>query len=190
MRFAARKSSALNAMQRKNSRRSIFDGLVFLLLFSVCSFFPQQMLAGMCTVLPGETYVFTKEPIDVVIPCAEKDLEMLELCIEGIRNNCDELRRIFVISSRKLTNNAEWIDERIFPFNKEDVARELFDSIEDSWEYMATPQNRLGWMYQQLLKFYAFFVIPGIFIKYSHIGCRYNFSEPGVFYSREWGCVF
>jgi hypothetical protein len=112
-------------------------------------------------------YSFTADPIDVVIPCTVKDRVSLELCIEGIRSYGQGVRRIIVISEEKLSDNAEWFDERRFPFRKSDIALALFQQDRSAaLEYMTrcanAGYNRLGWIYQQLLKLYALSVIPDI----------------------------
>ncbi|WP_068471342.1 DUF6492 family protein [Candidatus Protochlamydia phocaeensis] len=108
-------------------------------------------------------YQFNLEPIDVIIPSTNKDLLTLDLCINGIRANCSQVRRIIVVSAEPLTNQAEWFDERLFPFNKANLALRLLKGNEAMAQaYLNTPENRLGWYYQQLLKLYASFVIPGL----------------------------
>jgi hypothetical protein len=108
-------------------------------------------------------YPFTNEPLDVIIPCTEKDLTTLEHCIAGILKNGRPIRRVIIVSNRKLTNKAEWFDEKKFPFCKADVALQLCgEDAARAKAYLTAPQSRTGWYYQQLLKFYAPFVIPGI----------------------------
>lgn len=103
------------------------------------------------------------EPIDVVIPSIEKDLPTLDLCIDGIKKNCVGIRDIYVVSKNKLTEKAIWIREDLYPFNKELVASAVFTNIDQREKYYTkNPNNRIGWIYQQLLKLYAPFVIPGI----------------------------
>ena len=60
--------------------------------------------------------------IDVVIPAHEKDIDTLDLCIDAIRANVKDVRRIIVVSKYKLTNNAEFFPETNYPFSFEDVA--------------------------------------------------------------------
>ncbi len=108
-------------------------------------------------------YAFTDEPIDVVIPSTAKDLEILEACIEGIRYNGSNIRRIIVVSKTPLTDEAEWYDEKLYPFSKYDIALWLKKGDQQAAEcFMAEPSSRVGWYYQQLLKLYATFVIPDI----------------------------
>ena len=59
--------------------------------------------------------------IDVVIPAHKKDIDTLDLCIDGIRNNVKDVRRIIVVSKDKLTDNAEFYCEEDFPFSFQDV---------------------------------------------------------------------
>lgn len=93
--------------------------------------------------------------VDVVIPCIEKDLEILNACIDGAKKYVNGVRRIIVVSPKELTKNAEWFDEANFPFTLADVGMELGGiGIGD--------HERRGWYLQQLLKFYAPFIIPGI----------------------------
>lgn len=105
----------------------------------------------------NKIYSFSEDPIDVVIPSTEKDKDTLELCIEGIKANCRNIRRVIVVSPSKLTDKAEWFDEKKYPFSKFDIALEIFHQNHE----MARRHN-MGWFYQQLLKLYAPYVIPGI----------------------------
>lgn len=112
--------------------------------------------------IANHLYSFRKEPIDVVIPAIEKDLLTLDLCIDGIRKNGSEIRNIYVISPKALTNKAIWFDEKEFPFSFFDIANAIFGDEKMATNYLERHDNRIGWIYQQLLKFYAFLVIPNI----------------------------
>jgi hypothetical protein len=108
-------------------------------------------------------FSFSKEPIDVVIPCCEKDLYSLDLCIKGIRKNGKNIRRIIVVSDKKLTDEAEWFEEKNYPFTKKDLALEIFHNDPKAGiAFLESPHSRIGWIYQQFLKLYAYFVIPDI----------------------------
>ncbi len=126
--------------------------------------------SGLCKVLAShdifnkkKTYQLTNEPIDVVFITHPKDLRTLPLAINGIKTHGKNIRRIIVVSEQKLTEDAEWFDENLYPFSKEAVALEIFNN---DWEqmqaYMDESQSRIGWIYQQFLKLYAPFVIPGL----------------------------
>ena len=59
--------------------------------------------------------------IDVVIPSHEKDIDTLDLCIEGIRKNVKDVGRVIVVSRNKLTDNVEFFPEEDLQFSLEDV---------------------------------------------------------------------
>ena len=137
-------------------------------LFSQCliiAISATQLLSSNTALRPNNrqlTYAFTNEPIDVVIPAISKDLATLDLCIEGIKKNGQNIRSIYVVSPTQLTQKAYWIDEKMFPFSKKDVASTIFGNETKALGYLSKPGNRIGWIYQQLLKLYVPFVVPGI----------------------------
>lgn len=135
------------------------------------------LLWFLCGALYAE-FTFVKEPIDVVIPCVEKDLPALELCIDGIRRYGKDVRRIIVVSSRKLTDNAEWFDEALYPFSKDDIAKEM------------GTRSRVGWVYQQFLKLYAPFVIPEISSNVLMLDSDTIFLHPVEFLTEEGAALF
>ena len=59
--------------------------------------------------------------IDVIIPAHRKDVDTIDLCIEGIRKNVKNVNRVIVVSKEKLTDKAEFYNEKDFPFSIEDV---------------------------------------------------------------------
>ena len=107
-------------------------------------------------------YPLTRDIIDVVIPCSQKDLYTLKMCIDGIRNNGTDIGRIIVISQKRLSKKAEWYSEASFPFTIFDVAEELSKGDPIIRGLLARPGSRAGWYYQQLLKLYAPLVIQDI----------------------------
>ena len=127
------------------------------------------VFAFVCTVTFVDARIFERtqfefihEPIDVVIPCSKKDIDILDMCISGIRNNCSNVRRIIVVSESRYTDNAEWMSESVFPFRKDDIVQELFADQSQIDRYKGVIRGRLGWIYQQLLKLYAPLVIENI----------------------------
>jgi hypothetical protein len=99
----------------------------------------------------------------VVIPSTHKDAAVLSHCIKGIKQNCQDVRRIIVISKSPMTTEAEWISEEYFPFTKEEVALYLNrGNANKAQQYLNERPSRVGWYFQQLLKFYAAFNIPNI----------------------------
>jgi hypothetical protein len=107
-------------------------------------------------------YQFTQDPIDVVIPCHEKDAVQLERAIEGVKKNVKGLRRIIVISSKPFTRNAEWASEQLFPFSKQSIIQEALQNPDAAQAYLHHPHCRAGWIYQQFLKLFAAYYIPNI----------------------------
>ncbi len=107
-------------------------------------------------------YTLSPEPIDVVIPAVDKDLETLEYCIEGIRKNGENIRRIIVVSPTRLTNKAEWFDEKNYPFHFSSIAQEMAHGNQKEADAILQRKYKMGWVLQQLLKLYAPLVIPNI----------------------------
>lgn len=108
-------------------------------------------------------YQLVNDPIDVVIVTHPKDIETLDYCIEGIRENCSQVRRVIVVSAKPLTDRAEWFNENQFPFSHDDVFLAIGRGDRHrSSEFFRHHGRPSGWYYQQLLKLYAPFVIPGI----------------------------
>lgn len=133
-------------------------------------------------------YVLLDDPIDVVIPAIEKDLATLEYCIQGIKDNCQNCRRIIVVSPKKLTDNAEWYPETDYPFSKDDVSLYLnrMDPIQAKLFKQKT-DSRLGWYYQQLLKLCAPSVIPGISSNVLVVDADTVFFRPIEFLNEDGG---
>ncbi|HAB99787.1 MAG TPA: hypothetical protein DCE71_08205 [Parachlamydiales bacterium] len=104
-------------------------------------------------------YPFSQSPIDVVIPSTPKDLDTIDLCIQGLRENVENIGRIVVLSEVRLTDKAEWFDERKFPFSRFDAAYEIFKDVEEANDYL-TWRDRL--FFNQILKLYAPLVIPNL----------------------------
>lgn len=144
------------------------------------------VFVGMCANFPKITYEFGTAPIDVVIPCTEKDLPTLELCIDALRTYAQGIRRIIVVSRKKFTEKAEWFDERYYPFSKYDVAWEVFNrNHERAVSFIEKPGSRCGWLYQQLLKLYAPFVIPEISSNLLIVDADVIFFKPVSFLTKE-----
>jgi len=126
-------------------------------------------------------YNLQSDPIDIVIPCCEKDVEVLDLCIHGARRNIASARRIIVVSPKRYTESAEWYDEQGYPFSKEDVACAL--GIDPD-------HHRLGWYYQQLLKLYAPLAIPDISSNVLILDADTIFLRPVKFLDDENGGLY
>ena len=136
-------------------------------------------------------YKFTNDPIDVVIPCIKKDQRTLDLVIAGIKENGASVRNIFIVAPEKLSSNATWIDEKSFPFTQKDIAMQIFDNDEaKANEYMKSKDSRTGWIYQQLLKLYAPFVIPGISQNVLILDADTIFLKPVKFQAQSGAALF
>jgi len=92
------------------------------------------------------------ETIDIVIPFHPKDSKILPYCIKGL-NNVKNKGKIYLISvTNPKIDNTIFIDESIFPFNKESIIQYIGEEN----------KSRAGWYLQQLLKIYCFNVIPNL----------------------------
>lgn len=108
-------------------------------------------------------YSFTNDPIDVVITSSIKDIETLNFSIDGIRKNGANIRRIIVVSEKKLTDEAEWFDAAKYPFSKEDVAAYLYqENLSEITKLLSDPYSCVEVYYHQLLRLYACQVIEGL----------------------------
>jgi hypothetical protein len=136
-------------------------------------------------------YTLISEPIDVVIPCSEKDFSTLDLCIEGVRAHGKDIRRIIVVSSKRLTDRAEWFDEKLYPFTKESLTQQIFALTKvPSKSYLKRFKGRVGWIYQQFLKFYAPFVIPNISSNVLILDADTIFLHAVAFMNEKRGALF
>jgi hypothetical protein len=134
-------------------------------------------------------YQLTNEPIDVVIVCHPKDKNTLEYCIDGIRENCSQIRRVIVVSPVKLTDKCEWFDEKNFPFDKNKVAYVIGKGDKKKIKRFVNHCS-VGWYFQQLLKLYAPFVIPEISSNVLMIDADTIFMNPVVFLNPLNGAIF
>ena len=80
-------------------------------------------------------YKMNKDEIDLVYPCHKKDKETLVLAIKYARKNIKNLRNIYYVSKTKLTDDAIWINENIFPFTFQDMIDRIGDHFRTGWYY-------------------------------------------------------
>lgn len=150
------KETGVKKILNKNRRCNIVT-----ILFTLCAFF--NPLTTQADIWEKISYNLQPSPIDVVFMCHPKDQRTLDLAIDGIKQYGQNIHRIIVVSPATLTQKAEWFDEQNYPFSKEDIAREIIGNDPVALQaYLNNPTNRLNWIYQQLLKLYAPFVIPTI----------------------------
>jgi len=108
-------------------------------------------------------YTFKNDRIDVVIVAHPKDKGTIDMCADGIRKNCAEkVGRVIVVSSEPLSDKTEWYDEKNYPFSKDDIRMQIGHEDPEMIVDFFSRAHNAGWYYQQMLKMYAPFVIPGI----------------------------
>ena len=90
------------------------------------------------------------EPIDVVIPIISKDLKILPLCLEGVRNCvANTVKQIYIVApaQKEITdfcaaNNLEFVNENdVFGYAPKDLKIILSNG-----------SDRSGWLFQQFVK--------------------------------------
>ena len=115
------------------------------------------------------------ELFDIVIPLGPNDIEIINLQLEHTKKNVIGYRNIYLISYDKTIKikDCVTISEELFPFSIKTVAK-----------YHGR-RERNGWYLQQLLKFYAGTVIPGILDKYLIIDSDTLFFKPIKFIEND-----
>lgn len=103
------------------------------------------------SLIPRKTLRPSNDPIDVVIPVLQKDLGILPLCLEGIRECVrNKIKSIYIISPDDertkdfcVAHGLIFIDEaQVLNFKKTDLNLMVCDNTID----------RSGWLFQQLIK--------------------------------------
>lgn len=158
--------------------------LLWILTFVFCC---SAKLHAQSTLGEQKVYKLSQEAIDVVIPYSGNDAKTLELCIEGVRKNCKQIRRIIVVSGQNYTESAEWFDEKKYPFSKLDLIQCIFADAEKAQNYVNAPYSKAGWIFQQLLKLYAPFVIPNISSNVLVVDSDTIFLHPVEFLTEDGG---
>jgi len=108
---------------------------------------------------------------DIVICVGPNDNDVVEKNVYYCKQNIVEHRNIYLVCSNPNINidGAITIDEKIFPFNINDV------------ENFIGKRQRCGWYLQQLLKIYSGKTITGILESYLIIDCDTFFLKPTRF---------
>jgi hypothetical protein len=127
--------------------------------------------------------------LDIAIPVAPKDLSKLTHCINGIVSNCsDRIRQIFVVCSQTSAREVckqevckngqvQVINEELFPFSKRQITSLMKSVIKGRVVF-----DNAGWYFQQLLKMYAFRVIPGLLENVLILDADFFFRKPITFF--------
>lgn len=165
--------------------------MLYRLLFIFLLLSPHVFLEAKTTRQIKKHYDLADDPIDVVIVTHPKDKETLDLCIEGLKENCENIRRIILVSSEKLTDQCEWFDEKQFPFSIDDVALAIGRGSKKRSELFFKGHCRYpGWYFQQLLKLYSPYVIPGISSNVLVVDSDTIFMNPVKFTNESNGGLF
>jgi len=132
--------------------------------------------------------------IDVMMPVAHKDMDMLELAINQlVKHSKNKIRHIYVVwqgnkneeNSDPITVNLEglhqpkviFIHEHIYPFNLHQI-KKLLQSQDSSY-------NHGEWYYQQLLKLYAFRILPNVLPRLLIHDVDITFTQPIAFIDEQ-----
>ncbi len=149
-----------------------------------------SFLVSNLNIISGEWYKqtkhfnLTKDPIDVVIACHEKDKYTLEHCILSVKKYVKNLRKIIVLSEKKLSDHAEWFNESLFPFSKESISKEF--ALMDPYFYENPNKiKRVGWYFKQIMNFYAAFIVPEISNNILILDADVIFCKPVEFTDNE-----
>jgi hypothetical protein len=115
--------------------------------------------------------------LDCLIPCHEKDVHSLDLCIDGIKKNIFNLNNIYVVSNKN--PNIKGIT-----YIPENNYKEYIDiqKIVKNFEYYNPKYSyRSGWIYQQFLKLFSAKVIPQLTDSYVIVDSDTIFLKPILF---------
>lgn len=173
------------------SRTKIENFMIERLLFFACLCLLCLTLSANARQTNKNHYRLVDDPIDVVIVAHGKDKATLDHCIDGIKENCSNVRRVIVVSSDKLTDNAEWFCENRFPFSLDDVYLAIGRGDRNkSQEFFSNHNRGPGWYLQQLLKLYSPITIPDISSNVLVIDADVVFLNPTEFLNESFGGLF
>ena len=112
-----------------------------------------------------------KELFDIVIPIGPDDVTVFHKQIEYTKRNIVGYRNIYLIifDARIKVDGCITIDEKMFPFSKEDIVKFHGNT------------RRQGWYLQQLFKLYSGIIIPDVLEKYLIIDADTFFLKPTTF---------
>lgn len=115
---------------------------------------------------------------DIVIPVGPADILSMQKVVKYARKNIVGHRNIYLISYDKnlVVEGCVTIDENLAPFNKEEI-RSHFQKKEF--------RDNCNWYYQQLLKFYAFEIIPDLLDDFLIMDADVYFLKPIRFFEDD-----
>lgn len=117
---------------------------------------------------------------DIVVCVGPNDTNILNQSLNYTKKNVIGYRNIYLVCSNPDISVPDTItiDEKIFPFTINDIIN-IFGNT-----------NRNGWYLQQLLKFYAGNIIPGILKRYLIIDSDTHFLKPTNFITDDGKHIF
>lgn len=112
---------------------------------------------------------------DIVIPIGPNDINVIETQIKYTKKNIIGYRNIYLVCYDPSINieGCITINENIFPFNIETIAK------------FHGKSERNGWYLQQLIKLYSGNIIPNILQRYLVIDCDTFFLKPTIFIEKN-----
>lgn len=151
---------------------------------------PQLLEDGFTSVISGRQSLFmrsaapVKKPetneYDILICLGPNDYTLLPTLLDNIRTNILGHRKIYIVTLQEIihayrshTFNVTFIDETVFPFNKEYI------------ENLCRIQGRGGWYLQQLIKMYAPLVITDLLDNYLMLDADVHFHTPVCFFENN-----
>ncbi len=90
--------------------------------------------------------------LDVVIPVAEKDLKVLPLCMDSIKNFIDKDANFYIIANN---NTLSKIHDDICP-----ISESIFEFSVNDIRTIIKHKGQAGWYWQQIMQFYLWDVLP------------------------------
>jgi hypothetical protein len=117
---------------------------------------------------------------DIVVCVGPHDNDIVSGVLPYTQRNVIGYRNIYLVCSNPNISipGTTTIDEKIFPFTISDL------------QIMFGNNDRNGWYLQQLLKFYAGNIIPGILKRYLIIDCDTHFLKPTKFITDDGKHIF
>lgn len=113
----------------------------------------------------------SEELIDIVIPYHSKDYKILPYTIKGLEYIANKGKVYLISNEDPKIENTIYIDEKIFPFTKDNIVEYI--GVENA--------SRAGWYLQQLLKLYAFKLIPNLSENFLIVDSETVFINPVTF---------
>jgi hypothetical protein len=92
------------------------------------------------------------EDLDIVIPVASKDLPVLPLCMDSVRNFINKDAEFYIIAN---DSTLDSIDDEIFT-----VRESYFEFSVDDIKNAIKHKGQAGWYWQQIMQFYLWDVLP------------------------------